>query len=63
MLILTRKPGEAIIIQDDIKIMYFGLNFYDQAKFGIEAPSEVSAHREEVFKRIMAGIHPVFDKL
>jgi len=43
--------------------MYFGLNFYDQAKFGIEAPSEVSAHREEVFKRIMAGIHPVFDKL
>ena len=51
MLILTRKLGESIIIDDDIKITVFGIS-NSQVKLGISAPENVSVHREEIFKRI-----------
>lgn len=58
MLILSRNPGQSIIINDDIKITFFGMNFYEQGKFGFEAPDNVTIHREEIYKRIMASIQP-----
>lgn len=51
MLILTRKLGESITIDNDIKITVLGI-FGNQIKLGIVAPDKVSVHREEIFKRI-----------
>ncbi|MCP4581887.1 MAG: carbon storage regulator CsrA [candidate division Zixibacteria bacterium] len=51
MLILTRKLGESITIENDIKITVLGI-FGKQVKLGIVAPDKVSVHREEIFKRI-----------
>lgn len=52
MLILTRKVGEVIIINDDIEVVVLGINEYGQAKLGINAPRSVSVHREEIHKKI-----------
>jgi carbon storage regulator len=51
MLILTRKLGESITIENDIKITILGI-LGKQVKLGIIAPDKVSVHREEIFKRI-----------
>ena len=52
MLILTRKVGEAIAIDDNIKIRLLEVKG-GQDKLGVDAPSHVAVHREEVFLRIM----------
>jgi carbon storage regulator len=51
MLILTRKVGESIRINENICITVVELDG-KHIKIGIEAPREISIHREEVFKRI-----------
>jgi len=51
VLILTRKLGESITIDNDIKITVLGI-YGKQVKLGILAPDKVSVHREEVFKKI-----------
>jgi len=51
MLILTRKLGESITINDNIKITVLGI-YGKQVKLGVVAPDKVSVHREEIFKRI-----------
>jgi len=51
VLILTRKLGESITIDNDIKITVLGI-YGKQVKLGILAPDRVSVHREEIFKRI-----------
>jgi carbon storage regulator len=51
MLILTRKLGESITIDNDIKITVLGI-LGKQVKLGIVAPDKVSVHREEIFKKI-----------
>lgn len=51
MLILTRRLGESIIISDDIVVTVLGVK-NSQVKIGVEAPKEVTVHREEVYKRI-----------
>jgi carbon storage regulator len=53
MLILTRRVGEAIIIDDDVEVHILGVKG-NQVRIGIEAPSDVSVHREEIYKRINA---------
>lgn len=51
MLALTRKKDEALIIDGKIKIQV--LDIQDgKVKLGIEAPKEVSIHREEVYVEI-----------
>ena len=52
MLILARKPGEAIAIGDGIKIRVLEIKG-GQVKIGIEAPAEVMVHREEIYLRIV----------
>jgi carbon storage regulator len=51
MLILTRKAGETIRINDDISITVMSVQG-QQVKLGIAAPEEVSVHREEIYRRI-----------
>lgn len=51
MLILTRKLGESITIDSDIKITVLGVHG-KQVKLGVLAPDRVSVHREEIFKKI-----------
>ena len=51
MLILTRKLGESIRIGDDIKIVVSDIKG-KQIRIGIEAPEDISIHREEVYQMI-----------
>lgn len=50
MLILTRKIGDKIIIEDNIIITVLGTK-NAQVRLGIEAPKEISVDREEVYQR------------
>lgn len=48
MLVLSRKVGEKIIIDDDIKVQIMGFQGSNQVKIGLEAPSKVKIFREEL---------------
>lgn len=53
MLILTRRVGETIVINDDIRVTILGIKG-GQVRLGVEAPSNVAVHREEIHQRIKA---------
>ena len=53
MLILTRRVGETIRINDDISIQVLSV-CGQQMKLGIVAPLDVAVHREEIYQRIQA---------
>jgi carbon storage regulator len=51
MLVLTRKKNESIVIGDDVTITIVEVRG-DQVKLGINAPKNVSVHREEIYLEI-----------
>ena len=51
MLVLTRKVGESIAIDDHIKIVVVSIKG-KQVRLGIQAPKETKVHREEVYQSI-----------
>jgi carbon storage regulator len=51
VLVLTRKSGEKIQIGDDITILIMDVKG-KHVRIGIEAPSDVKVHREEIFIKI-----------
>jgi carbon storage regulator len=53
MLILTRKLGESITIGNDIKITFLEIKG-KQIRVGINAPSNIAVHREEIYNIIQA---------
>jgi carbon storage regulator len=58
MLILTRRIGEMLCIGANITVTVIGVNG-NQVRLGIAAPSDIRVDREEVRKRVDAGIpHP-----
>ncbi len=50
MLILTRRPSESIIINDNITITVLGVKG-NQVRLGICAPDNVKVNREEIYNR------------
>jgi len=51
MLILTRRVGETLVIGDDVQVTVLGVKG-NQVRLGINAPKDVSVHREEIYERI-----------
>lgn len=53
MLILIRRVGKTLVIGDDITVTVLGING-NQVRIGVDAPKNVTVHREEVYERIQA---------
>jgi carbon storage regulator len=51
MLVLTRKAKQSIMIGDDIEVMVLS-NDGTKVRLGIQAPSDVSVHRTEIYLEI-----------
>ena len=51
MLILTRRVGESVKINEDITVTVLGIKG-NQIRIGVDAPRHVSVHREEIYQRI-----------
>ena len=51
MLILTRRPGEAIVINGDIRVRILSIEG-ERVKLGVEAPREVPVLRQELLDEV-----------
>lgn len=51
MLVLSRRPGEALRIGTELRVRVISISGR-HVRLGIEAPDHVSVHREEVFESI-----------
>lgn len=51
LLVLTRQLNESIIIGEDVTIVVVEIRG-DEVRLGIEAPKDVSVHRQEVYDAI-----------
>lgn len=54
MLILSRKLGEKLVINNNVVLTVVEIRG-DKVRLGVEAPKEVSVHRQEVWDRIHQG--------
>ncbi len=54
MLILSRRTDESIVIGDEVTITILSVKG-KQVRIGINAPPDVSVHREEIYQRIQDG--------
>ncbi len=53
MLILTRRVGETVMIGNEVTVTVLGVKG-NQVRIGVNAPRDVSVHREEIYERIKA---------
>ena len=51
MLALTRKKGEALVLNNNIEVTILEIRG-DQVKIGVSAPKEVPIYRKEVYMQI-----------
>ncbi len=51
MLVLTRRLGQSITIDDDLEITVVEIRG-DQIRLGITAPKDVAVHRKEVYLQV-----------
>jgi carbon storage regulator len=54
MLIITRRPGERVMLGDDIVIAVLDVKG-SNVRIGIDAPREVLVYREELLEAMKAG--------
>ncbi len=52
MLVLSRKVGESVIIQGNIKITVLEISG-NQIKLGFEAPNDVLIFRQEIYEKVV----------
>jgi carbon storage regulator len=57
MLILTRRVGETVVIGDNVTVAIVGVKG-SQVRIGINAPKDVTVHRNEIYARIRREQHP-----
>ncbi|MEY3458191.1 MAG: hypothetical protein RL215_1348 [Planctomycetota bacterium] len=57
MLVLSRKKDEKIVIGDSITLMVIEIRG-DKVRLGIEAPRDVTVHREEIYEAIRREAAP-----
>ena len=60
MLALSRKKGEAIVINNNVEITVLEVKG-DQVKIGITAPKEVPVYRKEVYLQIQQANEDAVD--
>jgi len=53
MLVLARKVGQSIIVNDNVEILVIEVRG-EQVRLGIEAPRSIPVHRKELFEQIRA---------
>ena len=53
MLVLARKVGQSIVINDNIELLVIEVRG-DQVRLGIEAPRSIPVHRKELLEQIRA---------
>jgi carbon storage regulator len=58
MLVLTRRVGETVIVGNDVSVTILGVKG-NQIRIGINAPRNVTVHREEIYERIRREQRPV----
>lgn len=51
MLVLTRRPGESVMVGDDVVVTVLDVRG-DVVRLGIKAPRSVQVHREEVYREL-----------
>ena len=51
MLVLTRKPGQSILIGDEVEVQVLSVAG-EKVRLGITAPPEIAIFRNEVYDRI-----------
>jgi carbon storage regulator len=51
VLVLTRRPGESIMIGDDVVVTVLEVRG-DVIRVGISAPRTIQVHREEVYREL-----------
>lgn len=51
MLVLSRKASESVTIGDEVRIIVLSISG-KQVRIGIEAPSDIAVHREEIYNKI-----------
>ena len=58
MLVLSRKKNESIVINDNIIVVVVDVRG-DKVRLGVNAPSDVTVHRKEVYDAIkrQASVH------
>lgn len=57
MLVLSRRPNESIVIGDKITVTVIEIRG-DKVRLGVEAPRDVSVHRQEVYEAIQRNSLP-----
>ena len=57
MLILTRRVGESLMVGDEVTVTVLGVKG-NQVRIGVNAPKDVSVHRQEIYERIQAEQMP-----
>ena len=56
MLVLSRKRGERIVIGPNIELMVVDIRG-NKVRLAINAPRDISIHRQEIYRRIQDESH------